>query len=187
MKNLQCALALACGFLLAMVALGTPLQAGINVWTSQGPFGGTIRALAIDPVTPSTLYAGTIHPNVPNGGVVFKSTNGGTTWTATGGSFSEFFGALAIDPVTPSTLYAGTLGGVFKSTNGGTTWTAINTGLTSTSVLALAIDTATPSTLYAGTAGGGVFDITFSLLAITLTPFNPPIQIPAAGLNTGLV
>ncbi len=30
MKNLQCALALACGFLLAMVALGTPLQAGIN-------------------------------------------------------------------------------------------------------------------------------------------------------------
>ena len=45
--------------------------AGINVWTSNGPEGGRIRALAIDPVTPDTLYAGT------EGGGLFKSTNGG--------------------------------------------------------------------------------------------------------------
>ena len=35
------------------------VSAGTNVWTSIGPEGGTIHALAIDPATPTTLYAGT--------------------------------------------------------------------------------------------------------------------------------
>jgi hypothetical protein len=34
-------------------------QAGINAWTSIGPEGGNIGALAIDPTTPTALYAGT--------------------------------------------------------------------------------------------------------------------------------
>src|SRR6266851_199138 len=37
-----------------------------GVWASNGPNGGQINALAIDPQTPSTVYAGT------NGGGVFK-------------------------------------------------------------------------------------------------------------------
>ena len=52
------------------------VSAGPNVWTSNGPEGGMIHALAIDPATPSTLYAGTY------GGGVFKSTNGGAAWSA---------------------------------------------------------------------------------------------------------
>ena len=36
-----------------------PVSAGPNIWTSIGPEGGVILALAIDPTTPSTLYAGT--------------------------------------------------------------------------------------------------------------------------------
>jgi photosystem II stability/assembly factor-like uncharacterized protein len=51
-------------------------SAGINVWTSIGPEGGTISSLAIDPKTPTTFYAGT------DGGGVFKSTNGGAKWGA---------------------------------------------------------------------------------------------------------
>ena len=88
--------------------------------------GGSIYALAINPQTPDTLYAGTY------GGGVFKSTNGGTNWTAINtGLTNTNVCALAIDPQTPETLYAGTDGGgVFKSTNGGTNWTAMNTGLT---------------------------------------------------------
>ena len=35
-----------------------------------------VHALAIDPVTPTTLYAGT------EGGGVFKSTDGGGNWSA---------------------------------------------------------------------------------------------------------
>ena len=52
------------------------VSAGTNVWTSNGPEGGSIYALAIDPETPTTLYAGTW------GGGVFKSTNGGGNWSA---------------------------------------------------------------------------------------------------------
>src|SRR5207249_4346880 len=35
------------------------VHAGNNVWTSNGPEGGIVSALAVDPVTPTTLYAGT--------------------------------------------------------------------------------------------------------------------------------
>jgi len=47
-----------------------------NVWTSHGPDGSVFGALVIDPVTPSTLCAGTF----ANG--VFKSTDAGATWKA---------------------------------------------------------------------------------------------------------
>jgi hypothetical protein len=143
-----------------LVAAAGPAQAGVNVWTTHGPYGGSrsVEALAIDPVTPSTLYAGT------EGGGVFKSTDSGASWSAvnTGlpsGDLGPSVQALAIDPLTPSTLYAGGLAdpfsgtrGMFKSTDGGASWTAINTGLTTINVRMLAIDPKTPSTLYAGTA-----------------------------------
>jgi hypothetical protein len=63
-------------------------------------------ALAIDPATPTTLYAGTEY------GGVFKSTNGGGNWGAfnTGLTATPVW-ALATDPQTPTTLYAGTSGG----------------------------------------------------------------------------
>ena len=127
--------------LIGLLALFTTSQAGLvsagtNVWTSNGPEGGTINALAIDPATPTTLYAGT------DSGGVFKSTNGGGNWSAVNtGLTATYVTALAIDPETPTTLYAGTWGGgVFKSTNGGGNWSAVNTGLTDTNVIALAID-----------------------------------------------
>jgi hypothetical protein len=42
-----------------LVAGGVRLaEAGFNVWTSNGPEGGMVQALAIDPLTPSTLHIG---------------------------------------------------------------------------------------------------------------------------------
>ena len=126
-------------------------------WTSNGPYGGSISALAIDPANPATLYAGT-------SGWVFKSTDGGGNWspsniglTATSDNALDALvniNALAIDPVNTATLYAGTYGGVFKSTDGGVSWNPANTGLTVKSVLILTISPADPSTLYAGTPNG---------------------------------
>ena len=132
-----------------LVSFSQPRQAtaGLDVWTGYGPEGGTIRALAIDPVTPTTLYAGSCC------GGVFKSTDGGTSWRMINTGLTDTgIRALAIDPVTPTTLYAGTCcgGGVFKSTDGGERWSAINTGLTDTNVNVLAIDPLTPTTLYVG-------------------------------------
>jgi photosystem II stability/assembly factor-like uncharacterized protein len=107
--------------------------------------GPDIAALAIDPSAPATIYAW--------GGGLFKSTDGGGSWTATGLSGAS---TLAIDPSAPATIYAGSgffTGGVFKSTDGGATWTAV---LDAPQVRVLAIDPSAPATLYAGFFGGGV-------------------------------
>jgi photosystem II stability/assembly factor-like uncharacterized protein len=139
-------------------------KAGTNSWTTNGPSGGQISALLIDPIFPATLYAAT------QGLGVFKSTNGGGSWNAVNTGFTTpDINSLAIDPANPSTLFAGTTSGVFKSTNGGGSWNTVNTGLTNTLVTALAIDPTTPATIYAGTLGidtpgfptfGGVFKST---------------------------
>jgi len=74
-----------------------------------GPAGGHINALAIDPLNHYTLYAGA-------NDAVFKSTNGGASWTV---SISGMYAAaLAIDPTNPASVYAGGTG-VFKSTHHG--------------------------------------------------------------------
>ncbi len=108
-----------------------------------------IHSLAIDPVNTNTIYAGT-----ENG--VFKSTNGGASWTAinSGITYSYTIYSLAIDPVNTNTIYAGTENGVFKSTNGGASWTAINSGIIGPHIRSLAIDPKTTNTIYAGTVNG---------------------------------
>ena len=45
------------------------VRAGTNVWTSIGPDGGRIQAIAVDPQNPDTVYA-------VAGGAVFKTTDG---------------------------------------------------------------------------------------------------------------
>jgi hypothetical protein len=83
------------------------VYAGNNVWTSLGPGGGIVSALAIDPTTPTTLYAGTF------GSGVFKSTTGGSAWRAVNtGLTNTRVRTLAITPTTPTTLYAGLMAAV---------------------------------------------------------------------------
>ena len=142
-----------------LVASARTAQAGINVWTSDGPpgGGGSILAVVIDPNECRTVYAGTA-----NGGV-FKSIDSGRTWSAVnvGLTHPALVLSLAIDPTTSSTLYAGTRSGVFKSADGGGTWTAATAG--PENVYALAVDPNAPTTLYAGNGSfqtGGVFKST---------------------------
>src|SRR5207249_11895111 len=122
---------------------------------TNGPHRETIKALAIAPQTPTTLYAGT------SGHGVFKSADGGGNWSAVNTGLTTPYGAiwvnaLAIDPQTPTTLYAASSGGgVFKSTDGGGTWSAVNTGLDTTRFcVALASDPPTPTISDAATTGG---------------------------------
>lgn len=62
-------------------------------------------------------------PNGLNSGGVFKSMDGGASWSpSSAGLTRSFIRSLAIDPAAPSTLYAGTAGGVFKSMDGGGSW-----------------------------------------------------------------
>jgi photosystem II stability/assembly factor-like uncharacterized protein len=151
MTNLKKVLLISLLALLISSPAGT-VSAGLNVWTGHGPEGGVISALAIDPATTATVYAGTDIG-------VFKSLNSGWSWSSasTGLSTNTKIKTLAIDPVTPTTLYAGTdVWGVFKSTNGGRSWTPANYGLpfgslSHLTITSLVIDPLIPSTLYAGT------------------------------------
>jgi hypothetical protein len=144
----------------------TSTNAGQNwSWTSAGLLHPQVYSLAVNPVAPSQIYAGTGHG-------VARSSNGGATWdtivstnyalpTAEGLAPPIAAGhifALALNPLSPSTLYAGTSQGVYQSLNAGISWTLTSTGLVSSSVVpsvqAIAVNPATPSTLYAGTPVG---------------------------------
>jgi len=103
-------------------------------------------ALAIHPTQTSTVYAATVAG-------VFKSTNGGRTWSAmNNGLPTGGVGRLVIDPSTPSTLYATASNfgsnGVYKTTDGGATWNLRSNGLSNSGINSLVIDPATPNTLY---------------------------------------
>ena len=76
-----------------------------NRWTGIGPEGVTITALAVDPRSPTTLYAGTRSSGV------LKSTDGGGNWTAINNGLTLApITSLAIDPKTPTTLYVSGVG-----------------------------------------------------------------------------
>ncbi len=153
---------------LAVLSLWPAAAATRGVWTSHGPEGGTITALAIDPQTPTTLYAGT------RVGGAFKSVDGGESWQAINNGLADvrirrggdptspispivdhdalghlYVTAVAIDPRTPSTVYAATLtGNVFKSTNGGRSWRVLDVGKRIRFIRSLVIDPKTPTTIY---------------------------------------
>ncbi len=125
---------------------------------------GYVRALALDPLDPATLYASTFEWG-SNVYPIFKSTDAGSTWRSL--SYLPTVSALAINPRDPSTLYAGTYLGVFRSTDGGVRWQEFNTGLTNRNIAALAIDW-TGTRLHAGGVGG-VFDFQISSGAVDLS------------------
>src|SRR5262249_3071565 len=113
-------------------------------------------AMAIDPKTPSTLYAVVWTSGNPG---LSKSTDGGGPCTGILANGTNFIETVAVDPVTPSTIYVGQFVGTgssaLVSTDSGATFAPIQTGIpTGTSVDVFAINPATPATLYAGTTSG---------------------------------
>jgi photosystem II stability/assembly factor-like uncharacterized protein len=129
----------------------------VNTGLTYGEDHRVVSSLAIDPVTPSTLYAGT------DGAGVFRSKDNGDHWTAVNfGIATGLVYSIAINPLTPTTLYIANGGRVWHSTDSGGHWAMINAGITYWNVVTLAINPLIPSTLYAGTQGGGIFRSTDS-------------------------
>lgn len=129
-------------------------RAGDDQWTSTGGPAGLIYAVVVDPAAEGVVYAGTSSAGI------FKSTNGGQSWTsASGGLGTKAVLSLALDPTHPSTLYAGTDRGVYRTENGGASWAEASTGILrdpfgASYVYSLAIDPRQPSVIYAGTLMG---------------------------------
>ncbi len=107
-----------------------------------------IGAIIVDPRDPNRVFVAALgHPYGPNEERgVFRSTDGGQTWTkALYKDENTGAIALAFDPTNPQTIYAdlwsarqgpwengawqGPGSGLFKSTDGGTTWRQLTKGL----------------------------------------------------------
>ena len=124
----------------------------------------SIGALAIDPKNPKTIWAGTgetwTRNSVSIGDGIYKSTDGGETWTNMGLRESERISRILIDPTNPSTVYVCVPGklwsdsndrGVYKTTDGGKFWVKILGGANaSTGCSIMSMDPSSPGTLYAG-------------------------------------
>lgn len=114
-----------------------------------------IAAFALDPKTPTTLYAGGFDG-------MFKSTDSGTNWAAvndglitTGFVTPPSVNGIAVSAIDSSILYISTVRGAFKSSVAGESWTAISS-LRGPSYN-FAIDPVNPQIVYAGTrVGSGV-------------------------------
>jgi photosystem II stability/assembly factor-like uncharacterized protein len=124
-----------------------------------------ILALAIDPTNANIVYAA--GPDIDDPTVtykaIYKSTDGGGSWSFTKHSIRSFavHHALAIDPVNSNIIYAaGSVGNgtVWKSTDNGRSWSIVDVGFDGRStVYALAIDPTNPNIIYVGTQSLGVY------------------------------
>lgn len=135
-----------------------------TTWTPLNNFTGlvfppNVRALAIHPTTPATMYAGTL------GNGIYKTTDGGGSWTPANngltGFNATFVNAIVIDPFNTSTIYAGLGpphggGAISKTTNAASLWSPVNNGVPNFQVSELVADRTTANTFYAATMGGGV-------------------------------
>ncbi len=122
-----------------------------ETWVPTGLSAVFIADVAVDPRSPSNLYA-----MAPEAGV-FRSTDAGRSWSAANAGLTNTQGyALDIDPVT-SAVYAGTVGGVYRSTDGGSSWTTTSGAVTGVNDVRVAPSDG--STLYAST-GSGLFKTT---------------------------
>jgi photosystem II stability/assembly factor-like uncharacterized protein len=123
-------------------------SSGRFVASNHGLVGSAVQALAVDPASPSTVYAGTW-----NGGVA-RTTNGGRTW-APRGLAGRIVYSLAIGPRS-HTVLAGVSGGVYRSADGGGHWRRAR-GISEGDVRAVAIAPSNPRIVYAGTFERGSF------------------------------
>jgi photosystem II stability/assembly factor-like uncharacterized protein len=123
---------------------------------------GNIGAMAIAPSNPKIIYVGTgdsaPRNTVLTGEGMYKSTDGGKTWTFIGLGETHIISWILVDPNNPDVVYVAALGhlfgtnperGVFKSTDGGQTWKKMLYVDDDTGAISMAMDPSNPQVVYA--------------------------------------
>ncbi len=123
----------------------------------------SIGAVSIDKKNPQTVWVGSGEPwtrnSVSIGDGIYKTTDGGDTWSNLGLAGSERIAAIKIDPRDSNTVYACVTGalwsdsaerGVYKTSDGGKNWQhLLKAPSLSTGCASLSMDEKNPDTLYA--------------------------------------
>lgn len=163
----------------------------LNGWANIGlnDIGGRSRSLVIHPTDSQTMWVGA------TSGGVWKTTNGGQSWTPQTDNIDlDFINALTIDPTNPNVLYAGTgesatVGyeglrglGILKTTDGGNTWSRLAGTMTPDFywVNKITVSKVNPQRVYAATSTG-----VFQSLDGGST-WKKSLAAPQAGLSAGI-
>jgi photosystem II stability/assembly factor-like uncharacterized protein len=123
----------------------------------------SIGAIAIDPQSPKTIWVGTGEAWTRNstsvGEGIYKSTDGGDSWTNMGLKNSERIAKIIVDPKNSGTVYACAPGklwsdsedrGLYKTTDGGKSWNKILKGSNlSTGCAMISMNPQDPKVLFA--------------------------------------
>jgi photosystem II stability/assembly factor-like uncharacterized protein len=122
----------------------------------------SIGDLAVAPSNPDAVWVGTGEANIfrasMSGVGIYKSNDGGATYTHMGLSDTQTISRIIVHPTQPDTVYVAASGhewtdndmrGVFKTTDGGKTWTKVLYRSPRTGAIDLVMDPADPNTLYA--------------------------------------
>ncbi|MBI4540186.1 MAG: exo-alpha-sialidase [Gemmatimonadetes bacterium] len=123
----------------------------------------SIGAIAVDPSHPETVWVGTgeswVRNSVSVGTGVYRSTDGGATWTHLGLRDSERIARIVVPPRGGDTAFVCATGhlwdgnderGVYRTADGGRTWNRLLFVNRDTGCSDLALDPQDPRILYAG-------------------------------------
>jgi photosystem II stability/assembly factor-like uncharacterized protein len=94
---------------------------GGNSWQNvslNDPLNGAVRSIDIHPTDPNTVYIG-------SGSRVYKSTNGGGTWTEVLYEWQLNANEILINPANPNIVLVAANSGIFRTTDGGSNWTEL--------------------------------------------------------------
>lgn len=124
-------------------------------WISLNTMGSSTSMVKVSPTNPETIYA--VRQGYSNGNKVFKSTNGGATWTNISGNLPNIpANCIAIHDDGEETIYVGMDVGVYYKNNSITEWTAFNTDLPNVQVSEIEIKEQSDE-IYLATYGRGVW------------------------------
>ncbi len=104
----------------SMICLANFAWSNENEWTTNGPYGGTVKTIEINQHNRNTIYIGTI----TNG--MYQTVDAGEHWSHidNDGLFMTMRD-ISIHPLSPDTVFIATVSGLFKSTNSCSTWSFI--------------------------------------------------------------
>jgi len=132
-------------------------------WKNIFSESSSIGSLVLSPANPQVVYVGTGEGNpggvaIYPGNGIWRSTDGGQTWTNLGLTDAGQIGKLAIDPSSPNRMFAAVLGryrsrtqerGVFRSVDSGLTWTRVLFVTDTTGACDVVIDPSNPNRILA--------------------------------------